>query len=53
MRAICCAILALVFFGMGAVAANTPKGFGLVSSIFILLSYVSIGFAIYLCILGL
>ena len=52
MRAICCAILAIVFYGMGAVSANSNIG-GNWAAVHILLSYVSVVFAIGLCIAGL
>ena len=53
MRAICCAILALVFYAMGAVMANGQKGDTAIPGIHIFLSYVSIVAAIGLCIAGL
>ncbi len=53
MRAICCAILALVFYGMGAVMANSERGSGFVSGMHILLSYVFIAVSVGLCIAGL
>ena len=53
MRAICCAILALIFYGMGAVMSNSERGRGLVGGMHILLSYVFIAITIGLCIAGL
>ena len=53
MRAICCAILALVVYVIGAIAANSERGYGVFSGMHIMASYVFIGFAIYLCIAGL
>lgn len=55
MRAICCAVLALVFYGMGAVMSNAGNDskHAFVAGIHVFLSYIFIVVSVALCIAGL